>query len=395
MVRVAVVGLGKMGLSHLALLRAHPGVDVVGICDSSSYVLSVLRKYTGLAAYDDFDAMLAAAELDAVVIATPTGSHAPLVRKSLARGLHVFCEKPLTLSPQESAELTALANRAHLVTQVGYHHRFIGSFREVRSLLDADAIGRVTSARGEAYGPVVLKSRGATWRSRRDDGGGCLHDYAAHAIDLLSWYLGGPVGVGGTALNKLFSRDTEDEVAGTLYFTGGQTAQVTANWSDDSQRKMTTQVHIWGTAGRIFADRQECRVYLRNESPALPGYRKGWNVRFTTELSEPVWFYLRGEEYSAQLDYFVQRAQGRPLPVLNDFGSASSTDRVIAMMIADHEGGESSSRQVSLGSAGVGLDERESAAGRVRAFTRPISKRLTHLASRRSRMAQHDGEALR
>ena len=68
---------------------------------------------------------------------------------------------------------------------------------------------------------------------------------------------------------------------------------------------MTTRIMIWGSTGRIFADRQECQVYLREDAPLPPGYQPGWNVRYTTELTEPVWFYLRGEEYSAQIDHFV------------------------------------------------------------------------------------------
>ncbi len=79
-----------------------------------------------------------------------------------------------------------------LVTQVGYHNRFVGAFREVKRLLDAGAIGTVTHVLAEAYGPVVLKAKGSTWRSRRAEGGGCLYDYAAHPLNLLTWYFGEP-----------------------------------------------------------------------------------------------------------------------------------------------------------------------------------------------------------
>ena len=137
--------------------------------------------------------MLRDLDLDAVVIATPSSTHASMVRTALERGLHVFCEKPFTLSARESEELGALARERGLVTQVGYHNRFVGAFREVKRLLDAGAIGRVTHVLGEAYGPVVLKPRGGTWRSRREEGGGSLYDYAAHPIDLVNWYLGEPV----------------------------------------------------------------------------------------------------------------------------------------------------------------------------------------------------------
>ncbi len=105
MIKVAVVGLGKMGLSHYAMVNAHPDVEVAGICDSSSYVLGVLKKYTGVTTYSDFDAMLDKADLDAVVIATPSSSHAKMVRAALERDLHVFCEKPFTLNAQDADAL--------------------------------------------------------------------------------------------------------------------------------------------------------------------------------------------------------------------------------------------------------------------------------------------------
>lgn len=339
MIRVAVVGLGKMGISHLALLRAHPKVKLAAVCDSSKYILGTLHRYTGVATHSDFDKMIREVELDAVVIATPTRTHARLVRSALERNVHVFCEKPFTLSRTDAQELAALATERALVTQVGYHNRFVGAFQEVKALLEAGALGTVTHALGEAYGPVITKPKGSTWRSQRAEGGGCLYDYAAHPIDLLNWFLGEPVGVGGTALNRIFSRETEDEVFSTLYYPEGRTAQISVNWSDESYRKMTTRVTVWGTTGRIFADRQECQVYLRDDAPRPPGYEPGWNVRYTTELTDPVWFYLRGEEYSAQVDHFVERVEQRRPDGLNGFDSAAVTDGVIAMLLADAEKG--------------------------------------------------------
>ena len=341
MIRLAVVGLGKMGLSHHALVNAHPEVELVGVCDSSSYVLGVLKKYTGVETYTDFDAMLEQVELDAVLIATPSSAHARMVGTALERGLHVFCEKPFTLDAGDAERLTALARDRGLVTQVGYHNRFVGAFREVKALLDAGAIGNVTRVLGEAYGPVVLKAKGGTWRSQRNEGGGCLYDYAAHVINLVNWYVGEPAGVGGSALNRVFSREIDDEVSSTLYYPEGRTAQLSVNWSDESYRKMTTRVTLWGTAGRIYADRQECQVYLRETAPIPDGYGEGWNVRYTTELTEPVWFYLRGEEYSAQIDAFVQRIERGTGEPVNDFASAAATDRVIAMIVADAHRGAS------------------------------------------------------
>ncbi|MFI3137761.1 MAG: Gfo/Idh/MocA family oxidoreductase [Methylococcaceae bacterium] len=342
MIRLAVVGLGKMGLSHHAMINAHPRVKVVAVCDATGYVLDVLNKYTGVTTYTDFDLMLREVELDAIIIATPSSMHTKMVKAALDKNLHVFCEKPFSLNTQEGEELTRIADEKHRVNQVGYHYRFVGAFQEVKRLLDVNAIGDVTHMLAEAYGPVVLKPKGSTWRTQRAEGGGCLYDYAAHPLNLLNWYFGAPLGVGGSVLNKIFSKDTDDEVFGTLYFDGGKSAQISVNWSDESYRKMSTKITIWGTNGRITADRQEVQVYLRDTATLPTGYQPGWNVRYTTDLTEPVWFYIRGEEYSAQLDYFVRCIEeNRGHDNVNSFKDAMLTDQVIAMMITDAEKGPS------------------------------------------------------
>jgi predicted dehydrogenase len=336
MIRLAVVGLGKMGLSHLAMINAHPNVRVEAICDSTGYVLDVLNKYTGVRTYTEIDKMLCEVDLDGVIIATPSSMHSRMVKAVLEKGLHVFCEKPFCLDTKEGEEVTRLAKEKDLVNQVGYHYRFVGAFKEVKRLVDANAIGEVTHILAEAYGPVVLKPKGSTWRTQQSQGGGCLYDYAAHPINLVNWYLGEPRAVGGSVLNKIFSRDTDDEVFSTLYYEGGKSAQISVNWSDESYRKMSTMITIWGTNGRIYADRQECQVYLRDDLNAPIGYQKGWNIRYTTDMTEPVWFYLRGEEYSAQLDYFVRCIEERNTKSnVNSFDEAMKTDRVISMLIAD------------------------------------------------------------
>lgn len=333
-----------MGLSHLAIVRALHDVELVGVVDSTEYLLDVLNKYTAAPTFASVEKMLDQAAPDAVVIATPTGSHAALVRSALERDVHVFCEKPLTLSAAESAELSALAEARSLVAQVGYHNRFIATFQEVKRLLDQHAIGKVTHVLAEAYGPVVLKPKGSTWRSKRSTGGGCLYDYAAHPLDLVHWYLGEPESVRGSVLNSIFSADTDDEVYSTLGYAGGASVQLSVNWSDESYRKMSTSMTISGAQGRIVADRQEIRVFLRDEAEIPEGYRPGWNIHYTTDLTAPIEFYLRGEEYSAQLESFIASvAAGDGHARQNGFSSAAATDRVIERIMQDAAGGTDTS----------------------------------------------------
>ena len=161
-----------MGFSHLAIANARPSTEVV-LCDNSAFVPDVIAKYSGLKLHRDYEEMLATEKLDAVLVATPSRLHAPMVKAALERGLHVFCEKPFCLDWRESDALAEQASRRNLVTQVGYHYRYVGAFREMKRIVDSGALGTITHALAEAYGPVVLRSNGATWRTQRTEGGGC------------------------------------------------------------------------------------------------------------------------------------------------------------------------------------------------------------------------------
>ena len=153
----------------------------------------------------------------------------------------------------------------------------------MKRLLDAGAIGHGHDALAEAYGPVVLKPAGRTWRSQRIDGGGCLYDYAAHPLDLLTWYLGRAAGGQRAADAGSSPRDRRRRAATLHYADGIRPAH------RQLVRRVTTQDddedHLWGTHGRIYADRQEIQVYLRDTADHARGYRPGWNVRYTTELT--------------------------------------------------------------------------------------------------------------
>lgn len=323
-----------MGLSHQSMVNAHPDMRLAAVCDTSAYVLDVLSKYTGVTTYTDYEKMLAEVPLDCVFVATPSRYHTDVVTAALDRGLHVFCEKPFALDPESGYRLADLAERKRLVNQVGYHYRFVAAFNEAKRLLDQKLIGDLHHLRVEAYGPVVLRAKGSTWRSQKSEGGGCLFDYSCHAIDLVNYLVGRPASVAGTVLNSVFSSDVDDEIYATFRFAAGFSGQLATNWSDESFRKMSVKLSIWGTNGRLNVDRQELQVYLRSLTQPFENYKSGWNVRYTTELTQPVWFYVRGEEYSAQIDHFVQCVK-TGATAISSFRTASDASLVAKKMRDD------------------------------------------------------------
>lgn len=331
MIKVALVGAGKMGLSHLSILGMQPNVEVVGVCDTSKLVLGVLQKYGNFSGYTDFNKMLDSTKPDAVFVAVPTKFHYSYVKELLNRGIHVFAEKPFCLTEQQGKELVDLADSKKLVNQVGYHNKFVGTFREVKRLVKSQTLGDIQHFVGEAYGPVVVKKKEGTWRSNPAEGGGCLMDYASHVIDLINDILAPITASKGSILKSVYSKNVDDSVYSLLELEDNTSGVLSVNWSDETYRKMSTSITIIGYKGKIISDANELKVYFKNDK-CPEGYTKGWNVKYVTDLTAQVDFYLRGEEYSAQIDYFVNTILGKVPNTINTFKSAWLTDKAIAII---------------------------------------------------------------
>jgi scyllo-inositol 2-dehydrogenase (NADP+) len=324
MVRVALVGLGKMGLSHLAILRMHPHVELVAICESNKLVAELVANYLAIKSFVNIDEMFSTVQIDAIVVATPTKSHSSIVQTAVQKKVHVFCEKPFCINTNDGRQIIKSAKENKLITQVGYHLRFIATFRRLRELIKNGSLGEISHVRIEAYGPVVLRQSKATWRSTKTTGGGCLYDYASHAIDLSQYLVGPASAVYGSRIKGIFSQDVDDEVHTTLEVSKKLSAQIDVNWSDSSMRKMSVQASVWGNKGKAVADRQEIKFFSNANSCDIKT-KTGWNRENITDLTPPVSYYLRGEEYTEQISNFVHRINSLADDLANSDSNFCST----------------------------------------------------------------------
>lgn len=332
MIKTAVIGLGKMGLSHAAILGGHPEVDLIAVCDSSSLVLNAFKQYNkNITTYEDYTKLLEKESLDAVFIATPTKLHFQMARAAIEKKIHVFCEKPFALTLEEGNKLVELSKDHKVNNQVGYHNHFIGTFMEMKRLLKIGLLGRVFHFSGEAYGPVITKPKSGNWRANPTEGGGCLYDYASHVLNLIQEIIGIPVESKGTLLKKIYSKDVEDAVFSLLILENGLSGLLSVNWSDETFRKMSTTLTVQGEKGKIICDATELKIYLKEDNKK-EDLNKGWTIKYITDLAIPVSFYLRGEEYSAQIDYFIDAVKNKKTGLINTFEQALLTDQTIEML---------------------------------------------------------------
>lgn len=190
--RVAVVGL-RVGKSHLDALAAHPRAEIRAVCDPvEDLAREMARHYSVPGVYADYETMLAHEDLDGVCLATPNRLHAPMTRAAIARGLHVLCEKPLTLDTGEARDLLRMARAAGITHATNFSNRPNPAVRFVKEQIDAGVLGRVYEVH-LTYQQDFLGDPMAphTWRNSRVEGGsGVIGDTGSHMLDLSRLFLG-------------------------------------------------------------------------------------------------------------------------------------------------------------------------------------------------------------
>lgn len=188
------------------------------------------------------------------------------------------------------------------------------------------------------HSPTVLKGGSSGWREKRSEGGGCLYDMASHGIDLINFIVGLPDKVSGSVMRSIYSRGVEDAVTTTFLYKNGLFGNLLVNWSDASFRKPTYKFEVFGRSGKIIADQHAMKVFFR-DTPNRAGFHQGWNVRYITDMAKPVRFYLRGYEFTNQLDSFIDQILIPGSPQRTSFTEAFQTDRIIEMIVQDTERG--------------------------------------------------------
>lgn len=328
MKKIALIGVGKMGMSHLAIANMTPGIEVVAICDTSKPLLRFVEKNTKFNCYSDYKKMIDEVPLDGIMINVPNSFHFEIAKYCIEKGIHVFVEKPLTLSYDESTALVALAKKNDVKGQVGYVNRFHQIFQKVKHLLEENTIGNITSYTGRMVGGVILKENDSGWRNDYSKGGGCLFDYGPHCFDLSTYLFGTDVEVKSSVLKRVFSTKVDDIVYATLMHSNNIVGLNYINWSDSSVRKASINFEIMGTKGKILANRQELSIFLAEANEAQ-NLKKGWNQFYITDENTDVSYYLRGEDFSRQLESFSMLLNGEIDESPSSLYSASITDKLL------------------------------------------------------------------
>ncbi len=197
-IRFGIIGCGWFGRVHVERLTEIPGVLISAVSDPdletaqrlADRVPAALRPSEGVAVFTNYEDLLHQQGLHAVSINSPNRWHVEQLLAALGAGLHVLCEKPLTMVPDEVTQVVEAEKRAQRIVAIAYQSRYRRDSRLLRRALESGQWGRITSIHAYACENWVTPNVG-TWR--HDPArcfGGYFGDANSHQIDVLFWLTG-------------------------------------------------------------------------------------------------------------------------------------------------------------------------------------------------------------
>jgi len=188
--RVAIVGCGLIGHKRAEVIRRSSSDVLALTVDSDLARAKDLAQGSGCTVASDWQAAVAARDIDAVIVATPNKWLAPVTIASLLAGKHVLCEKPPGRSLDEAQQMADAANEAGSILQIGFNHRYHPAIYQAHELAQEGAIGPLMFLRA-VYGHGGRPGYDKEWRADPElAGGGELLDQGIHIVDLSRWFLG-------------------------------------------------------------------------------------------------------------------------------------------------------------------------------------------------------------
>lgn len=297
-IRIGLVGAGWMGKAHAsALANAQllfgPEYGVAEfkiVADANEAAAKNAQEKIGFERMStDFMDVINADDVDLVDIATPNSLHYTVAKAALEAGKNVYCEKPLSISADESKELAELAAKKGVINYVGYNNTMNPAVQYIRELVQSGALGQIMRFNGTYDQDQLLDaSIPIAWRHiRKLAGNGALGDLGSHLLSISQAVMGDitrvnaiskivvperPKKAGSTEMQKV---ENEDIMSFLCEYANGAIGTITADRVATGRKNYLT-FEIQGTEGSVFYDLErmgEVQVYFHNDNERDRGFR--------------------------------------------------------------------------------------------------------------------------
>jgi predicted dehydrogenase len=281
MLKVAIVGCGKIADAHAAQIQKLSGCEIVGVCDREPLMAKQLyERFPIKQHFTELAHLVSEARPDVVHITTPPESHFNIARFCLEHGCHVYVEKPFTLDSEEARQLINLANQTRLKITVGHNYQFSQAARRMRALVESGYLGGAPvhmesyytyDLRDPSYARALLGDKNH-WVRRLP--GQLLHNIISHGVAAIAEFLSSddPVVIAHGFVSPVLRSIGETEIIDELRVIISENDRTTAYFTFSSQmRPSIHEFRIYGSKNGLILD-QSHETVLRLRGQKFKSY---------------------------------------------------------------------------------------------------------------------------
>ncbi|MFC9995146.1 Gfo/Idh/MocA family oxidoreductase [Nocardia sp. NPDC127526] len=287
-VRVGLAGTGRIGASHAETLKALSAVDTVIVADADAQRARATADKLDIEFAPDIDALFAA-DLTGLVIATATDSHPELITAAVARGIPVFCEKPIAADISGTLAVVEQVTDAQAPVQIGFQRRFDAGYRAARAAVASGELGWIHTLRATTLDPAPPP---AEYIPRS---GGLFRDCGVHDFDIIRWVTGREVTeVYATGANRgeQFFADAGDVDTAAVVLRLDDGALATVSLGRYNGAGYDVRLEVLGSKGNAIVgldDRAPLHSvedqWTPSSLPAYPGFMERFHGAYVEELA--------------------------------------------------------------------------------------------------------------
>lgn len=307
MLRVGIVGCGNIFTMHATSAHHLENATIVGVCDIKKDRADKAAAKYGVAAYYDYKDLITKEKIDVVHICVPHYLHPVISKYAIEQGVHVLCEKPMSIAYEDAVANVELAEKKGVTYGIIFQCRFNDTARLVKETLESGKLGRVLSARvvltwckpDEYYS---LSDWKGTWDK---EGGGVIIDQAIHSIDLANWFIDDePISVQAHLSNRGHKiMEVDDTGEGFIRYKNGATLSFWAmnNYACDE----AIEIRLCCEKGKVYMSYDDARVEL-DDGTVLTVSQNGGDIEY--EDGKDYWGFQHIREIA---DFYAAVEEGR------------------------------------------------------------------------------------
>ncbi len=308
--RLGLIGAGGIAQTYVQALAQSTTAELVGIADVRADAAAALAERMGCAVFGSHDELVKQTACEGAIVCTPPVTHPEICCDLLDRGVHVLCEKPLAIGPEEARAMVEAAERSDAQLTMASKFRYARDVVEAKSIVASGLIGDVILFENAFTSRVEMKHR---WNSDPTvSGGGVLVDNGTHSVDILRYFLGPLVEIQVVEGRRVQDIPVEDTVRVFVRSSAGVMGNIDLSWS--LNKELPFYISVYGSSGTLHVGWKESK------------FRRASDAEWTVFGSG----YEKVQAFRSQIDNFVRSIRGEEAPLITLADALASVEVISA-----------------------------------------------------------------